>query len=317
MRMTEALALVPHAACLPGAIEHYLEVSAQVDERFRTCSPSIEWSAIDEAWIQIDGSARRAGALDEVRAGITRDFGIAMAIGVGASKAVAAVASRLVQPAGMLIVLPGYEARLLAPIDIARLPGLDGPNVDRLRASGVGTLGALAALDVARLHELIGRGGEVLARHALGLDDRPVAAADVPKGIARSAVFGTCGASQARGAIGRLAESAGAALRRLGHGARQIRLRIRDAAGERMRALKVDPPVTAGHEIAELAETLALRLLHPGRDLHEAAIFLTALAPVDPQLELFATIASDGESRETRGLASSRREGQARHRHTG
>ncbi|HEX6323680.1 MAG TPA: hypothetical protein VFZ36_08140 [Vicinamibacterales bacterium] len=287
MRVADAIAAVPDAVCLPGGIERYLEVSAQVDERLRACASGIEWAAIDEAWLRLD-PARAAGgpSLDDVRRELARDFGLTAAAGVGATRAVAAVASRLMQPAGMLIVLPGYEARLLAPVDIRRLPGLSEEQQARLRAAGVNSLGELAALDETLLHQLIGRGGSVLARHALGLDDRPIAPAEVPKGIARAAIFGSCGGSQARGAVARLAEQAGAALRRSGHGARQIRLRVRDAAGERMRAQLVDPPAATAREIESLADTLALRLLHPGRDLFEAAVFLTALTPLDSQLEL-------------------------------
>jgi DNA polymerase-4 len=291
MRVADALAAVPDAACLPGGIERYLEVSAQIDERLRACTLAIEWTAIDEAWLQLDGgrasrAPSRDASLDNVRHALARDFGLSMAAGVGSTRAVAAVASRLMQPAGMLIVLPGYEARLLAPVDIRRLPGLSDEQQTRLRAAGVNSLGELAALDETLLHELIGRGGSVLARHALGLDDRPLAPADVPKGVARAALFGSCGGSQARGAVVRLAEQAGAALRRSGHGARQIRLRVGDAAGERMRAQLVDPPASTEREVVALADALALRLLHPGRDLFEAAVFLTALTPVDPQLQL-------------------------------
>jgi DNA polymerase IV len=293
MRVADALAAAPDAACLPGAIERYLEVSAQIDERLRACTRAIEWTAIDEAWLQIDtGAGARGPSLDDLRRDLARDFGLETAAGVGATKAVAAVASRLMRPAGLLIVLPGYEARLLAPVDIRRLPGLSDAEQARLRDAGVHSLGDLAALEEPRLHELIGCGGSVLARHALGLDDRPLAAAAVPKGIARSAIFGCCGGSQARGAVARLAEQAGAALRRSGHGARQIRLRVRDGAGERMRTQIVEPPAAAAREVAALADALALRLLHPGRELLEAAVFLTALTPVDPQLQLFASRAS-------------------------
>jgi hypothetical protein len=109
----------------------------------------------------------------------------------------------------------------------------------------------------------------------------------VPKGIARGTMYGACGGTQARGAIARLAEQAALALRRSGHAARQLRLRVRDQAGERMRVHRADPAVAADHEVVAIADALAHRLLHPGRDLHEAAIFLTALTPVDPQLQLF------------------------------
>lgn len=287
MRLSHAAALAPDAVCLPGSIERYLEIAAQIDERLRRCAAAVEWAAIDEAWLRLEDGATGAGhALDAARAGLAREFGIHAAIGAGTSKAVASIASRLMAPAGMLIVLPGYEARLLAPLDVARLPGLDEPAVTALRAEGVATIGDLAALDPQRLLACAGPAGAVLARHARGLDDRPIHAAESPKGIARSAVYGACGGTQARGAIARLAEQAAAALRRSGHGAGQIRLRVRDQAGERMRVHLLPAPASTSHEILERADALALRLLHPGRDLHEAAIVLTALTPVDPQLQL-------------------------------
>ena len=292
MRMADALALAPDAACLPGSIERYLEVSAQIDERLRARRYDIEWTSLDEAWIEL-GRARvgtmARPSLEDVRDEIARDFGMASAIGIGATKAVAAVASRLMFPSGLLIVLPGYEARLLAPLDIARLPGLSDGNLTQLRARGVETLGALASLDEAALVALIGRGGSVLARHALGIDDRAVASSGAPRGIVRSAAFGACGSSQARAAIQRLADQAAFALRRSGHAARHIRVRVRDLGGERVRGEALQSPVSTDAEIGERADALARRLLHPGRELHEAAVCLTALVPIEPQLTLFST----------------------------
>lgn len=298
MRMADALALVPSAACVPGSIERYLETSAQIDERLRGLRCAVEWASLDEVWISlgdapaarppIDAVRAARPPLEEVREELARDFGIAAAIGVGATKAVAAVASRLVSPSGMLIVLPGYEARLLAPLDITRLPGLTDQSAARLRARGISTLGDLAALDDDARLTLMGRGGSLLARHALGIDDRLVAGG-AARGIVRSAFYGTCGPSQARGAITRLAELAAGALRRSGHSARSVRLRVRDASGERMKTLTAPTPLAGDQEIAELADAMARRLLHPGRDLHEAAVFLSSLAPVEPQLTLFAT----------------------------
>lgn len=292
MRMAEALALAPSAACVPGSIERYLETSAQIDERLRGLRCAVEWASLDEVWIVLgDAPAVRAARppLEHVREELARDFGIAAAIGVGATKAVAAVASRLVSPSGMLIVLPGYEARLLAPVDIARLPGLTDQSAARLRARGISTLGNLAALDDDARSTLMGRGGSVLARHALGLDDRLVDTGGAPRGIVRSAFYGACGPSQARGAIVRLADLAAAALRRAGHAARCVRLRVRDASGERMRTCTVHRPISSDQEIGEQVDALARRLLNPGRELQEAAVFLSSLAPTEPQLTLFAT----------------------------
>ena len=294
MPMREALALVPDAACLPGSIERYLEVSAQVDERLRARRCAIEWTALDEAWLDLGAAGPSARSrLEDAREELARDFGLDAAIGVGSTKAVAAVASRLVSPSGMLIVLPGYEARLLAPLSVERLPGLTDDDLARLRAEGIATIGDLAALEAPAVVALIGRGGSVLARHALGLDDRAVDAAGAPRGIVRSAVYGCCGSTQARAAVAHLAEEAASALRRSGHAARQVRLRVRDRAGERMRAAPLAGPATAAADIAEAVDALARRLLHPGRELVEAAVCLTSLVPIEPQLTLF------GERRES------------------
>lgn len=294
MRMAEARMLAPDAMCLSGSIERYLEVSAQIDERLRKLTSTVEWIAVDEAWLQLESRApvrvhgsRGAPALaslDDVRAGIVRDFGISMAIGAGTTKAVAHVASRLMSPAGTLIVLRGYEARLLAPVDIARMPGLSDETIAGLRARGVQTLGDLATLEAPVLFELLGRGGGIVARHALGLDDRQVASSAVPKGIVRSATFGACGPTQARGAIAKLSDDAALGLRQSGHAARQVRLRVRDHAGERIRARTLDP-LKGADDIRERVDHLARRMLHPGRELIEAAVSLTALSPVAPLLE--------------------------------
>ena len=291
MPMREALALAPDAACLPGSIERYLEVSAQVDERLRARRCAIEWTALDEAWLDLGATAGPSARprLEDAREALARDFGLDAAIGVGSTKAVAAVASRLVSPSGMLIVLPGYEARLLAPLAVERLPGLSDDDLARLGAEGIETIGDLAALEASAVVALIGRGGSVIARHALGLDDRAVDAGGAPRGIVRSAVFGCCGSTQARAAVAHLAEDAASALRRSGHAARQVRLRVRDRAGERMRAEPLAGPSSAAGDIADAVDALARRLLHPGRDLHEAAVCLTSLVPVEPQLTLFGT----------------------------
>lgn len=286
MCMREALALMPGAVCLPGSIERYLEASAQLDERLRATGCPVEWTALDEAWLDLGPLDTARTRLDQARAALARDFALDAAIGVGATRAVAGVAARLMSPSGLLIVLPGYEARMLAPLGVARLPGLSDDDLARLRADGLETLGDLAHADEARLVALVGRGGTVLSRHALGLDDRDVAGS-VPRGIARTVVLGACGASQAPGMIARLADDAAAGLRRSGHAARQVRLRVRDRAGERLRTHAFAAAIDDAAAIADAVDALARRLLHPARDLYEAAVFLSALTPVDAELPLF------------------------------
>jgi len=69
--------------------------------------------------------------------------------------------------------VPGQEAGFLAPLDVRKLPGV-GPKAEvRLRAAGVDTVGALAALADDELRRLLpGSVGKVLRDRARGIDPR-------------------------------------------------------------------------------------------------------------------------------------------------
>jgi DNA polymerase-4 len=71
------------------------------------------------------------------------------------------------------VVVPGQEAGFLAPLDVRKLPGV-GPKAEgRLRAAGVDTVGALAALSDDGLRRLLpGSVGRVLRDRASGIDSR-------------------------------------------------------------------------------------------------------------------------------------------------
>ena len=57
--------------------------------------------------------------------------------------------------AGCTVVPPGREAAFLAPFDVRLLPGVGPRAEERLRAAGVTTIGALAALDDDALRALL------------------------------------------------------------------------------------------------------------------------------------------------------------------
>jgi DNA polymerase-4 len=86
---------------------------------------------------------------------------------------VAKVGSDARKPGGLVVVVPGQEAAFLAPFDVRRLPGVGPKAEQRLHASGVETVGALAALSDAELRRLLpGSVGTVLRDRARGIDPR-------------------------------------------------------------------------------------------------------------------------------------------------
>jgi DNA polymerase IV len=77
------------------------------------------------------------------------------------------------KPGGLVVVVPGQEARFLALLDVRKLPGVGPKAEERLRAAGVLTVGELAALSDGDLRRLLpGSVGAVLRDRARGIDPR-------------------------------------------------------------------------------------------------------------------------------------------------
>jgi hypothetical protein len=67
-------------------------------------------------------------------------------------------------------VLPGEEARFLAPLDVRKIPGVGKVTEKNLHALGIRKIGDLAALDQDFLESKFGKWGLALAGKAFGLD---------------------------------------------------------------------------------------------------------------------------------------------------
>jgi DNA polymerase-4 len=94
-------------------------------------------------------------------------------IGVAPCKVVAKIGSDRRKPGGLVVVVPGQEPGFLAPLDVRTLPGVGPKAEERLRTSGVETIGALAVLSDADLKRLLpGSVGRVLRDRARGIDPR-------------------------------------------------------------------------------------------------------------------------------------------------
>ena len=62
-------------------------------------------------------------------------------IGIGVSRLVAKVSSAKAKPNGILWVVPGEEAKLLAPLDVRDIPGVGKVTEKNLQALGINRVG--------------------------------------------------------------------------------------------------------------------------------------------------------------------------------
>ncbi|MFC9822990.1 DNA polymerase IV [Streptomyces erythrochromogenes] len=236
MPTAQARRLCPNGAYLIPRFTLYRQVSDVVMAMLRELSPLVEPLSLDEAFVDLEaggvafdaGSARATG--ERLRADIRAATGLSGSVGLAGSKMLAKVASEEAKPAGLLLIEPGTERELLAPMSVRTLPGVGPATGEHLRRAGITTVGELVEAGEDELVRMVGRAhGTGLYRMALGLDDRPVVAERDAKSVSVEDTFDVDlhDRVRIRGEVQRLADRCVQRLRGSGHSGRTIVLKVR------------------------------------------------------------------------------------------
>ena len=188
---------------------------------------------------------------------------LSCSIGLATSKVVAKVASDRRKPGGLTVVRPGKEAAFLAPLPLRVLPGI-GPRADeRLRAAGIETIGALAALEEGD-PPLGGKVGRMLRDRARGVDPRELETSTERISISQEETFprDVADPEHLHDELRRMSDRLAEHLRERGRTARTVttKLRYPDFA-IRTRSTSLPVGTDDGRRIGELACALLDRAL--------------------------------------------------------
>ncbi|MFH9215631.1 DNA polymerase IV [Streptomyces globisporus] len=196
MPTAQARRLAPNAAYLVPRFSLYRTVSNQVMELLERLSPLVEPLSLDEAFVDLeaggtaDDSASARATGEGLRVAIRAVTGLSGSVGLAGSKMLAKIASEQAKPDGLVLIEPGTERELLAPMSVRILPGVGPATGDHLRRAGMTTVHDLAEAGEAELVRLVGKAhGHGLFRMALGLDDRPVVAERDAKSVSVEDTF--------------------------------------------------------------------------------------------------------------------------------
>ncbi|MGP3635460.1 DNA polymerase IV [Streptomyces sp. 24-1644] len=196
MPMAQARRLAPNAAYLVPRFTLYRTVSDQVMGLLGRMSPLVEPLSLDEAFVDLEAggvaddsaSAREIG--EQLRTAIRAVTGLTGSVGLAGSKMIAKIASEEAKPDGLVLIEPGTERELLAPMSVRILPGVGPATGDHLRRAGMTTVRDLADAGEAELVRLLGKAhGASLHLMALGYDDRPVVAERDAKSVSVEDTF--------------------------------------------------------------------------------------------------------------------------------
>ncbi|WP_079424808.1 MULTISPECIES: DNA polymerase IV [Streptomyces] len=322
MPMAQARRLCPNGAYLIPRFLLYREVSEVVMGLLRELSPLVEPLSLDEAFVDLEAggrafdsaSARATG--ERLRADITAATGLSGSVGLAGSKMLAKVASEEAKPDGLLLIEPGTERELLAPMSVRTLPGVGPATGEHLRRAGITTVGELAEAGEDELVRMVGRAhGVGLYRMALGLDDRPVVAERDAKSVSVEDTFDVDihDRVRIRFEVQRLADRCVGRLRASGHSGRTIVLKVRRydfstlTRSETLRGPTDDPAVVreaAGRLLEGVDTTGGVRLLGVGvtglADYTQEDLFAQALGAAAQEAQT-APAEGTGETEEDDG----------------
>ncbi|WP_372341882.1 DNA polymerase IV [Nocardia sp. CC227C] len=216
-----------------GAV--YAELSGQVFDLLRARIPVLETLSFDEAFGE---PAELAGATpqrvlefcERLRESVRERTGLVASVGAGSGKQLAKIASGLAKPDGVRVISPEEQGEMLAALPVRKLWGIGPVSEGRLRALGIETVGAFAALpEIEAVSILGGSVGAALHRLARGIDDRPVAERAEAKQISAETTYESdiVNLAQLRPAIEAMAAAAYRRLTADGRAARTVVLKLR------------------------------------------------------------------------------------------
>src|SRR5712671_1286877 len=141
MPMFEARRLCPQATVVQPNMEKYADVGREVRARMRNLTPLVEPVSIDEAFLDMSGTERLhcsspAKVLAAFAAGIEREIGITVSIGLSCNKFLAKIASDLDKPRGYTVLGSGEAAGFLAPRPVSLIFGVGKVAQARLEKDG-------------------------------------------------------------------------------------------------------------------------------------------------------------------------------------
>jgi DNA polymerase-4 len=235
MPLATASRLCPQAIFIEGNFPRYRDASQKFMAILADFSPYMEPLGIDEAYLDATGFESIHGSIpkmaEKIRKCVKDKLGLCASIGIASSKVIAKVASDLSKPDGLLEVPLGKERSFLAPLPVAKLPGIGKKSEQVLKGLGISTIGQLAALPPDVIESHFGAWGKLIHDHANGIGDDKVEPPAPAKSTSRETTFAkdTRDVTLLKATLRYLSERVGSDLRQKEKLAKCVTLKLRYA----------------------------------------------------------------------------------------
>ncbi|WP_341782996.1 DNA polymerase IV [Leucobacter weissii] len=234
MPVVRAKQLCPGLILIDPHFEKYRAASREVMQVFREFTPLVEPLSIDEAFLDVAGSARLFGPPAEIarrlRERVRERTGLPASVGLASTKHVAKLASQRAKPDGVLEIPPERTLEFLHPLPVEAIWGVGGATARALHGRAIRTVGELAREPLESLRRIVGAASaERLHELANGRDARRVETERVEKSIGHEETFAVDQRDRAvlERELLRLSTRTGERLRAQGLAARTVAIKVR------------------------------------------------------------------------------------------
>ena len=299
MPMFKATQRCPDAVVLKPDMARYRREGRRIREMMRALTPLVEPLSVDEAYLDLTGTAELHGGppaqtLAALASRVEAEVGVTVSIGLSVNKFLARIASDLDKPRGFACLGGDEAVDFLTDQPVGIVPGAGERLQGDLRHLGIRTMGDLRRWPENELAARFGGMGRRLHAFAYARDDRAVTPNAPAKSISSETTFAD-DAADAETLLHRLwplCETVAGRLKNAGRAGRTVTLKLKTADFKtRTRRQSLGEPTQLAERLYRTAEPLvraaadgtAYRLIGIGASEFTDAALADAPTLLDPE----------------------------------
>lgn len=292
MPMKLARRLCPQAIIRQGDMESYSKYSRLVTEVIADTVPLFEKASIDEFYVDLTGMDKYFGSqlfTADIKKKVVKESGLPISYALAGNKLISKVATNEGKPNAEMWVALGQEKAFLAPLSIAKMPGVGKETAFLLLKMGVETIRILSEIPVEMLTNLLGKNGLSLWRQAQGMDETPVVPYHEQKSISTENTFqqDTIDIDFLHTQLARMTEKIAFQLRAEGKLTGCVTVKLRYSNFDTVTKQKTIPFTAADHKLQKVVRELFDKLYERRMLVRLVGVRFTQLVPGNDQINMF------------------------------
>lgn len=292
----------PDLVTLSPHREKYRQYSRKINEIYLRYTDMVEPFSIDESWLDVTGSTGLFGnsteIADMIRETVKKELGLTLSAGVSFNKFLAKMGSDYKKPDATTVITEENFRDMIWPMKIENMFFVGRRTADKLKKTGIFTIGDLALSDVNVIENLLGKTGILIHECANGKDDRPVhhfTFRKPPSSVGNSLTFtrDLTSAEEIKTALTGLSDKVTARLRHNHLKAGGIRIELKDSSfSTYSRQKQFSYPTFLEHDFVQEGMDLAMQIWYEGLPVRLISVTAINLCQEDTeeQLSFFSSI---------------------------